>query len=163
MTRFIWMAGMLAVCLLAIGCSSNGATRNGGGGTPGDDGSGGGATPAVKVINGVSGNKWDPQETVVKTGDTVHWVSKSGFHGVTFTKWSVAKDILEVTGGEPMSSSNLHPDAGPDAHGTKGAGAGTLLVEARIGEIPDGVTEIPFICSIHGSNMPGKLVVDSGQ
>lgn len=170
MKRFMWMSCTLAILALVIGCSDNKTTdKSDDGGTKSNgDGKNGGSPvePAVKVIDGVSdgGNKWTPKETSVKTGDTVRWVSKSGFsHGVIFTNWSVAKDILEVTGGieiKPM------PQFGADAHGTDGKSPGTegfVLVEAKIKEFPSGVTEIPFICTIHGPPMDGKLVVDAGN
>lgn len=153
MSRFLCMSYMFVVFVPSISCNRINKPP---GQPPGQP-----PQISVKVIDGRSdgGNKWDPMETVVKVGDTVRWVSKSGFrHGVVFTKWSVAKEVLEVTGGLEIKP---QPGFGEDAHGTDGVAPEAILVEARIKEFPEGETEIPFICTFHGTSMNGKLVLNT--
>lgn len=113
----------------------------------------------INSINAVN-FEWRPPQATLKVGNIVRWVSKQGFHGVTFTNWPQTQQILQIEDGLEIKPQPRH---GADAQGTDGASAGTLLVQGKIVDIPAGLTEIPFICTVHGDGMSGKLILETGE
>lgn len=121
-----------------------------------------GAAPQTVTVNGVAPMAWEPATVPVKPGDVVEWRVKSGFHGVVFSDFDKAKQVLKI---DTAASRPIQAQAGfpASAQGTDGAGAGTLLVRATVQAIPAGITEVPFVCTVHGNPMAGKLLLQSGS
>lgn len=119
------------------------------------------AAPAVKKIEGVAPMTWEPKELTVKPGDMVEWSVKSGLHGVVFTDWDKAKQVLEPVGGLPILPNGFKPPAQATHTNGAGAGKGTLLFRAKVKAIPAGMTEVPFFCTVHGTTMDGKLKLEA--
>jgi peroxiredoxin/plastocyanin len=118
---------------------------------------------ATVTINGLRlPNRWDPDSVTVKAGDVVEWHAAAGTHGVIFNDWNVAQLALDV---DTTASLAIGPQTGfpAPAQGTvaKTAPPDTLLVRATVKTIPAGVTELPFVCTQHGDDMPGTLVLQA--
>ena len=115
------------------------------------------------TINGVRmPNRWDPASATVKAGDVVEWHATDGRHGVIFNDFDVAKLVLEI---DTAASLPIGPQSGfpAPAQGTVARDAQQLLVRATVKAIPAGVTEIPFVCTQHGDDMPGALVLQASE
>ncbi len=112
--------------------------------------------PTMKAVDFM----WIPQEVSVQVGDTVTWVRQEGLHGVTFTNWPQAEQVLEVEGGLEIKP---QPQWGTDARGTDAEQSETVLLRARVGNLPAGVSELPFICTKHGFGMSGTLALAVGD
>ena len=100
--------------------------------------------------------RWEPKEVVVKTGDVVIWKVAQCVHGVMFNDFDRAKTALQIEQGSlPIGQ---QPGFDLPAQGTVGKGVTVpLLVKATIKEIPAGMTEIGYFCTIHPDEMVGKV------
>lgn len=118
---------------------------------------------ATVTIKTVAGNKWDPAETKVKDGDIVEWTVDQGFHGLAFKDGKKARDVLDFQKGgfevkmqkgfKPPIEATHDDGDGTDKKGQKDG----FLVRAKVKAVPQGVTEVPFFCTVHGEKMGGKL------
>src|SRR5436305_377470 len=101
-----------------------------------------GAQPVPKKVAGFSGPpRWERVETAVQIGDIVEWSVGGGTHGVMFNDWGKAQQVLEPVGGLTIGP---QPGFAAPAQGTEArAGAGTLLLRARVKAVPAGMTEVP--------------------
>jgi uncharacterized protein YijF (DUF1287 family) len=116
---------------------------------------------AGQVVTGSDGKpavQWSKTAPVVHPGDIVQWKVDSGTHGLMFLDFAQAQQALEILpGGLAIGP---QPGFDPPAQGTPGSSVqGQLLAQACIKNIPPGITEVPFECTIHKTAMTGKLVL----
>ena len=121
-----------------------------------------GSAALTVTINGIETPAWDPKSPTVKVGDIVEWHATEGTHGVIFDDFDVARLVLDIDTAASLPI-GLQPDFPAPAQGTefKESPPDTLLVRATVKAIPAGVTEIPFFCTFHGTDMPGSLVLQA--
>ncbi len=102
--------------------------------------------------------RWEPKEISVKAGDVVIWKIDQGFHGVIFSDFDTAKGVLQIEQGSlPIAK---QPSFDLPAQGTAVKDSTVpFLVKATIRDIPSGMTEIPFVCTMHPDDMIGRLIL----
>jgi plastocyanin len=94
-------------------------------------------------------------EVDVKPGDVVTWIVSKGEHGLVFLNFTEAQKVLSI---DPASLPIKNQDGfAPPAQGTDSTeDTAHFLVRATVKAIPEGMTEVPFICTLH-DEMTGKL------
>ena len=94
-------------------------------------------------------------EVDVKPGDVVTWIVKRGEHGLAFLNFAEAQKVLAI---DPASMPIKDQEGfKPPAKGTDSTeDTKKFLVRATVKAIPEGMTEVPFICTLH-DEMTGKL------
>jgi hypothetical protein len=86
----------------------------------------------------------------VKAGDLVVWQNVSGNHALQFNDWDSAKKVLDVVDSEiPFDA-----DKGKNKDATSQQ---KILLRAKVKAPPQGVTDVPYFCFVHGNIMTGKL------
>ena len=94
-------------------------------------------------------------EVDVKPGDVVTWTVTQGEHGLVFLNFTEAQKVLSIDRASlPIKNQDGFK---PPAQGTDSTeDTKRFLVRATVKAIPEGMTEVPFICTMH-DEMTGKL------
>ncbi|HEU4391021.1 MAG TPA: hypothetical protein VFV34_24660, partial [Blastocatellia bacterium] len=102
-----------------------------------------------------------PNNSTIKInpGDTITFGVQSGTHGITFLDKAQAEAVFSFGAGVPFQPQpNIIPNT-PNAWGTPGQTAGTTLATLTVKNNTGGVTDVPFICTIHKTAMAGTFQI----
>ncbi|EDL62355.1 galactose oxidase early set domain-containing protein [Gimesia maris] len=137
-TKTFWIMGLIAVTQVML--------------TPGF------VSAASWEITATSGFQWDPSEVKLSLGDDVTFKlsgDPQGIpHGLHFNDWDSIKQVFEIEAVQGQQSFNA--TTGQNSASTNMANK--VLFKAKIKSIPDGLSEISYVCIEHGG-MRGNIVL----
>ncbi len=102
----------------------------------------------IEGSNFVWNDRKGKSEVDVKPGDVVTWTVTQGEHGLVFLNFTEAQKVLSI---DPASMPIKNQEGfKPPAQGTDSSeDTKKFLVRATVKAIPEGMTEVPFICTLH--------------
>lgn len=95
--------------------------------------------------------------TQIQPGQTITFNVASGTHGITFLDKATALAVFDF--GSPGVPFQAQTSIGPNAWGTPGESAGTLATLRVKDNIPSGITQVAFECTVHQKNMAGVFII----